>query len=101
MSSKQNEVENNSNLIREMRMQTSGILSVGCIRDTRQPHISRMIEYNVRCGTRDQHVRANIKLATVQQKRVHHISETKENGCLVYLDFCLLKLVLVRKIRGT
>ena len=61
-------------------MQSSGILSVGCIRDTRQSHISRMIEYNVRSGTGDQHIGTNVKLTAVQQKRVHHVSATNKNS---------------------
>ena len=84
-----------------MCMQASGILSVGCVRDTRQSHISRMIEYNVRRGACDQHVRANIKLAAVQQKRVQHISKINGNDCLVYLGFHLLNMVIVRKIHRT
>lgn len=84
-------------------MQASGILGVGRIRDTGQSHISRMIEYNVRCGTCDQHVRANIKLTTVQQKRVQHISEVNEKHCFSTLGFFyLLDLVfIIRKIPGT
>ena len=77
------ETENKSDLICEMSMQSSGILGVWCIRDTRHSHVSRMIEYDVRCGTCYQHVRTDIKLAAVQQKRVHHISEINENNCLL------------------
>ena len=101
MSSKVNAVENKSNLIGEMRMQASGILSVWCIRDTGQSHISRMIEYNVRCGACDQHVRANIKLTTVQQKRVQHISEVNEKDCFSTLGFLSSRLGIIRKITGT
>ena len=73
-------------------MQTSGILSVGRIRDTRQSHISRMIEYNVRRGTCNQHIRANIKLATIQQKRVQHISDINESDCFSLFGFSFAQL---------